>query len=579
MRGLGRVVTFGRQLWALAAPYWRSEDKARAWGLFGLLTALTLGNVYLMVRLNDWRNAFYSALQNYDGAALLVEFGRFLVLAAASLIAALYIYYLRQILSLRWRRWLTASCLDDWLSGQAFYRLQLFEESLDNPDQRLSEDIRLFVDHGLTFSLGLLNAGVTLGSFVFILWGLSGTLRFRLPGLTEVVLPGYIVWAAFLYAAAGTWLAHRLGWRLAGLNAEQQRREADFRFSLARARANAESVALYDGSVQEGAALKKRLTGLLENFGRIIRVEKRLVALNAAYFQLANVFPVIISLPRYMAREINLGGLMQTAQAFGRVQQALSYLIQFYASLAEWRAVMGRLDGFKAKVQANRGRPSSALSVTEGHGHIRAVNLNLNLPDGSGLLRGLNFTFTPGQNQLIQGVNGCGKSLLFRTLAGLWPFAEGALEIPARADMFFIPQRAYLPQGSLKKALLYPGPPDLSSNAECRRWLEECGLDRLADSLELEADWTQVLSPGEQQRLALARALAHRPSWLFLDESSAAMDEKAEAELYTRLAANLPGATLISIGHRRGLERFHHRITRLAPAETPASRSAGFRLR
>lgn len=558
---------FWRTLWGLTKGYWQSQDRKLAFALLTALLALTLGNVYMAVLLNEWKNAFYTALQNYDSEAVLMELYRFIGLSAVYIAIATYVYYLEEILALRWRRWMTEDLIDRWTRDNNFYHVQVFDEQTDNPDQRISEDVKLFVSLTLKFTVKLLNAAAIFVSFVAILWVLSGVIEFELGGIS-FHLPGYVVWIAFLYAIAGTWLTHLVGRKLIVYNVDQQRYEADFRYSMMRVRENAESVAFYGGGSNESRSLKERLGLLLDNFKKIIRTEKHLTGIRSAYGQMANIFPVLVAVPRYMIKEINLGGLMQTASAFTQVQRALSFFLELYASFAEWLAVIRRLDGFnRSLVRAQALWPKSGLAQrTHSDDGIVARNLDIQLPNGADLLQGLNFDFRPGENVLIKGPNGSGKSTLLRTIAGLWPFAQGEISAPASGRWMFVAQKSYLPLGTLREILLYPG--DVShSDEKLRECLELCGIGHFDKYLNLEADWYQMFSPGEQQRLAIARALIHAPSWLFLDESTSAMDEESERALYSLFSEKMPNTTVVSIGHRESLRRFHSRELRLG--ETP----------
>jgi putative ATP-binding cassette transporter len=415
----------------------------------------------------------------------------------------------------------------------------------------------------MKFTVKLLNAAAIFVSFVAKLWKLSGIVDFEIFGI-GFRLPGYIVWIAFIYAAAGTWLTHWVGRKLIAYNVDQQRYEADFRYGMMRVRENAESVAFHGGGNDEGRRLKDRLALLLDNFKKIIRTEKHLIGIRSAYGQIANIFPVLVAAPRYMIKEINLGGLMQTASAFTQVQRALSFFIELYASFAEWLAVIRRLDGFSQSLaRAQEHWPNSGLvRRTHSGDSIEARNLDLYLPSGARLLHDLNFCFQVGENVLIKGPNGSGKSTLLRTLAGIWPFARGEIILPASGRRMFVAQKNYLPFGTLREILLYPS--DISHNDQkLQECLEQCGIGHLSKYLNLEADWYQVFSPGEQQRLAIARAFIHVPSWLFLDESTSSMDEQSECTLYSLLSEKMPGTTVISIAHRENLRQFHSREFRL----------------
>lgn len=550
-----KIRIFWSSFWRLFKGYWLSPDKKAALSLLAAVVILTAGVVYLAVLFNLWKNAFFTAVQNYDSKAMLSELWRFTWLAAIDITVAIYIYYLEQTLALRWRRWLTEHLIDRWTAGNNYYHLQIFDGRLDNPDQRISEDVKLFVDLTMKFTIKLLEAVAIFVCFVAILWELSGIVSFQLMGV-DFHLPGYIVWAVFIYVGLGTWLTHLAGRKLIGYNVDQQRYEADFRFSMMRIRENAESVAFYSGGSDEGRGLKKRVHRLVENFKKIIHLEKRMTGIKEGYFQITQIVSVLVAVPRYMSHHINLGGLMQAGSAFARLHRSLSFIVELYAEFAEWWAVIRRLDGFdQAILKTETHRPESNLTRRESI-NLEARNLCMDLPDGSNLLRDLNFRFAPGENVLIQGPNGSGKSTLLRALAGIWPLASGEILSPPLERMMFVAQRNYLPLGSLRYILLYPGGVQ-KSDQQLAEGLGLCGLGHLAKNLDQEADWHQVFSPGEQQRLAMVRAFLHQPAWLFLDESTSAMDEDSEQSLYLLLAEKMPGTTVISIGHRSTLAQFH----------------------
>lgn len=559
------------QVWQLTRSYWKSEEKKKAYALLLAILALTLAVVVMLVLLNQWNNAFYTALQNYQTDEIFHQLWRFTALAFLYIIFAVYAYYLQQVLILNWRRWLTNRYIDRWLKHQTYYRLEMFGKEMDNPDQRISEDVNLFVTKTLGFFVGILKALCTLVSFVVILWQLSGPFRFSLLGHTWHI-GGYMVWVAVAYATVGTWLTHKVGHKLVALNFFQQRREADFRFSMVRLRENAESVAFYQGEKQEGRVFKNRFALLLENFWKIVLKQKQLVWLNSGYSQIAIIFPFVVAIPRFLRRELTLGGLMQVATAFGRVQDSLSYFVDMYASLAEWQAVVDRLTGFEEDMdrvqQAGARSQVDREESTDGALHLES--LEVDLPDGSPILEPFTVTLEPGQDVLIKGVSGSGKSTLLRALAGIWPFTRGRVALPPHDQLLFVPQRPYLPLGTLREAVLYPGKRDVGDD-ELKSVLQQCRIGYLAGRLDEEEDWGHVLSIGEQQRLAFARAVLTRPQWLFLDEATSALDEETEDALYRLLGDQLQSTTLVSVGHRSTLLRYHQRVLALDKSKHTAS--------
>lgn len=553
---------FFRDVWYLTKSYWQSEEKKKAFFLLGCIIALTLGVVYMLVLLNQWNNSFYSALQNYDAKKIFDELIHFSWLAAIYILLAVYSYYLQQTLILNWRRWLTTRFIDIWLQNKTYYNLQMFGKDTDNPDQRISEDVRQFVEMTLSFGIGILKAFCTFASFVVILYNLSGSLSFTFMGKTWTI-NGYMLWASLLYSVIGTYITHIVGRKLVKINFIQQKYEADFRFSMIRLRESAESVAFYRGEAQEGSVFKQRFKMLLDNFWKLVNKQKQLVFLNSGYSQIAIIFPFVVAMNRYLTKEVTLGGLMQVASAFGRVQDSLSYFVDMYCSIAQWQAVVMRLTCFGHHMhdvyqQAERFHVErfAAADVVE------VDNMQINLPDGKPLLENISFTLHPGHNVLIKGVSGSGKSTLLRAISGIWPFVDGKIFLPERDKLMFIPQKSYLPLGTLRAALNYPGNKPID-DTELIYLMDLCQIGYLKDKLDLEADWSHVLSVGEQQRLAFVRAHIQQPQWLFLDEATSALDEDTEATMYSLLQERLQQTTVVSVGHRSTLNKYHELVLRL----------------
>ena len=553
---------FFKDLWYLTKSYWQSEEKKKAIFLLGCIISLTLGVVYMLVLLNQWNNRFYNALQNYATDTIFHELYVFSGLAAIYIILAVYSYYLQQCLIINWRKWLTARFIDVWLKNKTYYHLQMFGKDTDNPDQRISEDVRLFVEMTLGFTVGIIKAFCTFASFVVILYKMSGPLNLHIFG-HQFTINGYLFWASLLYSIAGTFVTHLVGKKLVQLNFIQQRYEADFRFAMIRLRESAENVAFYRGEAQEGLVFKERFKLLMDNFWKLVNKQKQLVWLTSGYSQIAIIFPFVAAMNRYLSKEFTLGSLMQVASAFGRVQDSLSYFVDMYSSLAQWQAVVMRLTYFGRHMQEvseeserfhlDRFATSTAVS---------AEAMQVNLPDGTALLKDISFTLEPGANVLIKGVSGSGKSTLLRAIAGIWPFVEGRINLPKTDELMFIPQKPYIPLGSLREALLYPGTKPLS-DTELKHLMQTCQIGYLEDKLDLAADWSHVLSVGEQQRLAFVRAHIQQPLWLFLDEATSALDEETEARMYELLAERLPSTTVVSVGHRSTLNHYHKLVLRL----------------
>jgi vitamin B12/bleomycin/antimicrobial peptide transport system ATP-binding/permease protein len=548
-------------VWRIAAPYFRSEDKRAGCGLLAAVIAIELALVANSVLFNQWRNRFYNALQEKDWDGFVRETIVFCVLAAILVALQVYSLYLNQWLQIRWRNWMTTKYLGEWLHDADHYRMQLQGDAADNPDQRITDDVKMFVDSTLSLGVGLLSAIVTLFSFVIILWGLSAAAPLRAFGI-DFAIPGYLVWGALIYSIFGTALTQWIGSPLVNLDFQQQRLEADFRFNLVRVRENSEQIALLKGEPAERQRLSERFSRVVGNWYGIMSRTKRLTAFTQSFGQAAVIFPVILVTPAYFANKIQLGALQQTMEAFGNVQQALSYFVDAYRRLAEWRAVVARLDGFETAISSAATlatSPDSIGKLSAPGGEIDLRELLVRLPNGTPLVSANNFNLRAGERTLVTGPSGAGKSTLFRAIAGIWPFGSGSIAIPADATLMMLPQRPYFPIGALQAAIVYPAEADAFSSDQVRDALVSVGLPQLATRLEEEAHWNRMLSLGEQQRLGLARALLHRPQYLFLDEATASLDEASEAALYRLIEQKLPATTIVSIGHRSTLEAFHQR--------------------
>lgn len=544
----------------VARTFWWSDEKWMAWILLLTVIALNLGLVYISVRINAWHSIFYQVIQNYNESGFFKAVGEFGVLAICYTLLRGYQLYLRMILHARWRRWMTGQYLGNWLGNQTYYRLQLMAgDATDNPDQRLSEDIELFVTLTLRLSLDLLQDIATILSFVIILWQLSGII-FLTFGTYYIAVHGYLVWAAICYAIIGTYFTVKLGYPLVGLDFDQQRYEADFRFSLMRLRENAESIALYAGEQSEKQNFGERYKRIFGNYLNIAEMRKRLMWLTTGYSQISVVFAILVASPRYFQGQIHLGHMFQIIDAYNRVQTGFSFAIDSFTRIAQWRAVVNRLNNFLLSMDLVRtSLPDNyQFTVLKSPKPVYIAKFTtIDQPNGEGLIRHFNLSLKPGERLLIAGPSGCGKSTLLRALAGIWPYVNGEIIVPANDKVMFVPQKAYLPLGSLQGVLLYPGfsKSILASNMEAA--LKACRIPYLIDKLNTFENWGQVLSLGEQQRVAFAQVLLQKPNWLFLDEATSALDEPTERVIYNLLKARLPQTSIVSVGHRHTLLEHH----------------------
>lgn len=597
-----------RDSWALLKPYWVSEDRKAALGLLAFVVALNLALVAINVWLNNWNRIFYNALEAKDFPAFKTALAQFCAIAAAFIVVAVFKQFYTMRLQMRWRTWMTNHFLGRWTGHQAYYRIEQ-SRSADNPDQRISEDIRSITTDSLSLSLGLLNSVVTLVSFIAILWSISGPISFMLGG-HEITIPGYMVWVALLYAAVGSWITHKVGKSLIGLYFQQEQTEAGFRFGLVRLRENAEGVALYGGEPTEVGVLRSRFTLIRHNWHWLMIYMRRLVFVNAGYSQIAIVFPLIVAAPRYFAGKITLGGLMQINSAFGQVQGALSWFVDSYASLVNWQASSNRLldlqdaieraerdesarDGVNGILVQQVGAEISARTPAALVAHelvlatpgerlppdspalrdspdLPAIGESISAGHGQILTTPFDLRVNAGERWLVSGPSGSGKSVLFRALSGIWPYGSGRVEHPAGARLLFLPQKSYLPSGTLADALCYPARSQTQDAATLHEVLVACRLGALAERIDTADNWSLRLSPGEQQRLAFGRALLQQPDFLFLDEATSALDEETEAAMYALLVERLPEAAIVSIAHRSTVARWHDHHLRYERA-TPAA--------
>jgi len=548
-----------RNFWRLARPFWASEEKYPALLLLVATVVMTLCLVGVNILTNFWNLHFYNALQALDYQGFIVGSVQFILLQIGTAAFTVAAFHFQQKLTLRWRRWATHNLLEQWLGNQRYQKLKLTESEVDNPDQRIAEDIDLFIVKSLKLTLGLLTSVVSLFSFLHIIWQASSLVSVPFAG-DSVIIPGLLVWIAIVYALAGTGLAFWLGRALPRLNFLQQRREADFRFSLMRLRENADSVALYKGEAVENARFNQRLEAALENFWALVKKQKLIMGYSTFYLRSATVIPMFIMAPQFFAGAFPLGRLTQISAAFGEVHSAIAYLVEVFPELSAWKSVIDRLIGFQERLDS----VEVTSSVVKGHQleGLDIKDLDIWLPNGRRLFDGFNLSLKPGDSLLISAPSGYGKSTFIRTVTGLWPHARGSASYD-RGRALTLSQKPYLPLGSLREALWYPHAPDREADAALRLTMQQIGLQHLSEQLDQEHDWSQTLSVGEQQRCAFVRALLARPAVLFLDESSSALDAANEARCYQLLKQTLPDTILISVGHNASLERFHWQVLEL----------------
>jgi vitamin B12/bleomycin/antimicrobial peptide transport system ATP-binding/permease protein len=562
--------------WGLIKPYWVSEDWKAAWGLLIAIVVMNLVTVGLNVWFNQWSAKFNNALVAKNVPQFWHQLLLFTIAAFVFVTLAVYRVYLNQMLQFRWRQWLTNRYLRAWLGDRAFYRIER-DRLADNPDQRISDDLQSFATTTLGLSLGLLSTVVTLFSFITILWTIAGPLTVALRGSTWTI-PGYMVWAAAIYAIGGSYLIHRVGHPLVSINYQQQRVEANFRFGLIRVRENAEQIALYDGMRSEEDSTKGVFGRIRDNWWRIMKYTRRLNFASNFYGQAALIFPFVIASPRYFTGAFSFGVLMQISDAFGTVSGSFSWFINNYSSLVEWRATVNRLREFSRVIQTTHLRESVSPATEHGGINLHYVDsdtlstkdLRLALPNGAPLAAIPDISVKPGTRWLVRGPSGAGKSTLLRAFAGLWPFGDGAIDAPVGARTMFVPQQSYLPIGTLKAALTYPSAADTFSDEACRDVLRASKLEGYLERLDESAHWTRSMSPGEQQRLACARALLHKPDFLFLDEATSALDPANEANVYRLLTERLPRTAIVSVAHRESVAALHEHVLDIARADERA---------
>ena len=554
-----------RALWRLIRIYWASSDAK--WGGLLLLGAvvLELGTVRAHLFLAEAQGQTWDSLETREAAQFLRAM-TFLVTSMALLVfASTYRTYLRQALEIRWRRQLTAHYLGRWMTAEAYCQAEIHRGEIDNPDQRIAEDVREFVASALGLSLSLLAAVATLVTFGGLLWGLSRDWPLKVDS-AALQIPGFMLWVALGFSLLSMWVTHLVGRPLVAINFDKLRYEADFRYGLMRFRDNVETVVFSHGDVVERLGAIARFKSVVDNFWQLIRAQRNLNLLTTGIGQLNEIVPLLLAVPFYFARLISLGKIAQTRIAYGQVAGALGWFVSAYQEIARWRASIERLDTFAEMMDATQREiagPGIRVEPSPGES-LRLRDLDLEMPRGRLLVQAANASVAPGERVAVTGPSGSGKTMLMRAIAGIWSFGAGSIEVPARARKLFLPQWPYLPMGTLRAAASFPSPEGAFSDERIRETLELLGLPHLTQRLDEVGQWEQQLSPHEQQRLALGRVLLHEPEWVFLDKATSALDEEMERRVYQLIAERLPRATLISVAHRPEVAEYHDRRWNLA---------------
>ena len=558
---MDRVIVALRTFLTLALPYFRSEDRWRARALLAGVIGAELGLVYVAVAVIQWNARFFNALEAKDWDGFKRELFLFGLITLGAIVSTACQYYFGQTLQIRWRRWLTERYVAIWMAEGRHYRIRFVDNTVDNIHLRIANDVLLFLQRTHELGTGLLNSTVALFSFAIILWGLSASTPLPIFG-TDWAFPGYLIWTALAYAGIGTLVAHLIGWRLIPLQFSQQRYESDFRFAIARVTDNAEPVALMAGEAVEREELRTRFWRLVRNWTALVQRQTRLIAFTAGYGHVSTVFPILVVSPAYLTGAITLGALVQAHLAFQRVEGAFAFCIGAYPKIAEWKAIMDRLAQFEAamKVVDTHRDPLAGIAFVPTPGPDLTIdNLVVRLGSGEPIATVPAIKLAPGEGLLVSGQSGSGKSSLFRALAGLWPLGDGAIKLPETGRVLALPQRPYFPLGTLRQALAYPTLAESVDDTALRHAMAAAGLIHLVPRLDEEAEWATVLSGGEQQRVAFARALIAKPSVLLLDEAVTTLEEAEADTLYRMLAERLPETIVISIGRAALLAPLHAR--------------------
>lgn len=539
---------------ALASGFFNIRKRPKICFVLGVVISFLFISVYLTILINDWYRTFWDVLQNYKFNEFWPQVGRFTLIAFGYVAIGVYSVYLQQMIQINWREYMTKKALNDWLNNEAYYKLKLLYKDVDNPDQRISEDINQFIALTLSLTLGIINQALTLVAFVVVLWNISGIFYVSIFS-REIPIHGYMVWLSLIYSIIGTVLTHKVGKILISLNYKQQTCEADFRFSMMRLRENSDSIAFYRGEEPEYKNFKEKFSYLVSNFRHIMVRQKILNAFTVGYNQLAIIIPILFIAPKWFLASVQVGWIMQVLNAFSQVQGALSYFVSAYSNVAQWCAVVQRLYHFKlhtieaknlkTKLQFNKGKD------------LKLTNVNIFLPDGKPLVKDINFSMENIDSLIISGKSGAGKSTMLKAIANLWPYATGYITLQSKDQILFLPQKPYLPMGSLKDAISYPNIWQDTFKDDIKKYLELVNMKTLIDKLDVVEDYTKILSLGEQQRIAFIRVFLYKPQYVFLDEATSALDEITEETMYKLIKQYLPHTKIISIGHRSTLYAHH----------------------
>jgi len=549
--------------WQLIKSYWQSNQRFFAYGMLGTALVMTIALVGMDVVFNKWYNYFYDALQDYNKKNVIDLLVVFMFIAAIYIVIAVYRFYVQSYLGLRWRKWLTRQFINRWLEKRSYYYLENFDEVTDNPDQRIQEDVGSIVNLSLELLIGLVSSVTTIGAFIYVLWTLSGDLAIPLGSFGTFHISGYLVWVAIIYAIIGTYCTIRIGKPLIQLNFDQQRKEANFRFAAVDLRSHAEHVALYRGEHHEQTVLNQLVDIFLNNWYMIILRQKLLLWFTAGYNQVSVMLPLLVALPNYFNKFFKLGGLIQTLQAFGKIQDALSFIVNSYTRIAEWQAVNRRLLTFINHiygVEKHAEDKNKFKYLKNVSNKITVKHVNVYTPNHEKLLENINIELEHGNHYLIKGPSGIGKSTFVRVIAGIWPYGAGEIYLPEKQKIMYLPQKPYMPIGTLEEALLFPDDVDSLPKDKLIELLNDVKLPELVNELDHATMWSEHLSSGELQRVAFIRVLIHKPDWVFLDETTSALDLESEKYLYSLLQTKLPHCTIVSVGHRPSLDAYHTHI-------------------